>query len=125
MGSSSIYAVLPKVTHPTLKRDLQQQLDVYSSVKERLREQMRDYGGPSHFPIMDRAISDVGVTLSSMSCVGPQEAAEFVLKGTQMGIRELEQVLRRNVSADFVLKAQGEALKKQEQGYVEKLKFYL
>lgn len=126
MGTSSIRTVLPNVKNPQLRRELKTQLETYQDSCRQLHHQIHSVNEKSG--ILERltqTYADAGIVVSTLLDSSSSHIAEMMIQGTNMGIVEITKSLNSDSSTTPELKTQAENMLKNQQAYIDKLKYYL
>ncbi len=91
MGISSIEDVVVKAEDKTLKKELESQLLEYKRFKEELVHELNKIGvSPKGTGTISKIYADFMVSMKLMTHEKDETILEMMLKGTEMGINELE-----------------------------------
>ncbi|MEG0614879.1 MAG: hypothetical protein RR540_03910 [Oscillospiraceae bacterium] len=126
MGTFTIQSILPKVENPNLREELSAQLDNYHTETKALKEQIfNEKGVPEDIGNFTKFYADLEISVSTMKDCSPSHIAEMIIKGSNMGILDVQKNLNACSNPPPDVKKKANAMLKQEQEYINKMKSYL
>ena len=91
MGTDSITTVLPKVSDDFMKREMTAQLENYSGFAARAAALLQEYGVEAEEEAITKKLSaKFGIAVNTMIDGSPSHIAEMMIKGSEMGIENME-----------------------------------
>ncbi|MCX4364790.1 MAG: hypothetical protein OSJ70_03355 [Bacilli bacterium] len=126
MGIDSINFIFDKIGNKDLKKVLNEQVDYYKSITDKIGNLYPDYSSkdPHETNAMDKAMTWWGIEMQTLVDKSDEKIAELLLKGTNMGIIEGRKLLNHKDTDLEVEDLIEEYIEVQEE-IVEKLKKFL
>lgn len=126
MAFDSGEKVLQHCKDKQLHEEISSELERYRSVASQARAELVRRGAvPKTFPAYAKMMSTIGIEMKTMQDSSPQKLAELMIRGTTMGIIDMQHALNRSSKAEERIHNDAAALLKREQQYCESLKKYL
>ncbi len=126
MAFDSGERVLQHCKDKRLHEEIASELERYRSVASQARTELIRRGAvPKTFPPYAKMMATVGIEMKTMQDNSPQKLAELMIRGTTMGIIDMQHALNRSSKAEERIHSDAEALLKREQQYCDSLKKYL
>lgn len=126
VGLDATCSILDKAEQPELREELCKQLRYYQNQKDSIRRQMQDNCiQPQEQGEMAKFCSNLSIRMHCAGGASSGEIAKLMLKGTNMGIIQLTEVLHHSPQISDKLKHQGKEIVRHEEAYMERLKAYL
>ena len=126
MGIDAINFILKKVEDHEFKKVLEEQLEDYEEVSEKINDLYPNYSekDPHETSTMEKVMTWYGIQMRTITDSSSSKLAELILKGTDMGIIEGKKLLNHKNTDKKVEGLIKEYIKMQEKA-VEKLKEFL
>lgn len=126
VGLDATCSILDKAAHPELREELCKQLRYYQTQKDSIRRQMQENClQPQEQGELAKLCSNLSIRMHCAGGISSGEIAKLMLKGTNMGVIQLTEVLHRSPEISDSLKHQGKEIVRHEEAYMERLKAYL
>lgn len=126
MGISALEKIIPKVTDPTLKGELQAQLRNYNEQNQHIKQGIYYLEGvPQDISRYAKTSADIGIAINTAISASPNHIAKMMLQGTNMGIIDINETLNKYSGVDENVINQAKEILSNEQQYIDKLKKYL
>lgn len=126
MAYESSGDVLKHCVHTRLRHEISAERERYRSVASQARSELVRRGCvPRPYPPHIKAMSKMGIEMKTMSDSGSQKLAELMIRGTTMGIIDMQHALNSSAKAEERIIRDADGLLKREQQFVDRLKKYL
>lgn len=126
VGLDATCSILDKAAQPKLREELCKQLRYYQNQKDSVRKQMQENCiQPQEQGELAKLCANLSIRMRCAGGVSSGEIAKLMLKGTNMGVIQLTEVLHRSPEISDSLKRQGKEIVHHEEAYMERLKAYL
>lgn len=126
MAYDSSTDVLKRCKHAKLRSEIAAERERYRSVANQARTELVRRGSvPKTFPAASKMMAKMGISMKTMQDSSSQNIAEMMLRGTTMGIIDMQHALNRSSKADERIRSEADALLKREQQFCDNLKKYL
>ena len=126
MGQDALSIVLDKVEDQKFKKELQKQFDDYDRIAKEIEEVYPKYddGEPHDTSLMNKAMTEMGIDMKTMSDHSNSKIAELLIQGVNMGIIEGRKILNKKEMDEEVEKIVSKYVTMQEDN-LDVLKRYL
>ena len=126
MAYESSGDVLKCCTDKKLRNEIAAERERYRSVASQARTELVRRGSvPKPYPPYTKMMAKMGIQMKTMADNSPQKLAELMVRGTTMGIIDMQHALTRSTKAEERIKNDADALLKREQQFCDHLKQYL
>lgn len=126
MAYDSSTDVLKHCKHSKLRSEIAAERERYRSVANQARTELVRRGSvPKTFPAASKMMAKMGISMKTMQDSSSQNIAEMMLRGTTMGIIDMQHALNRSSKAEERIRTEADALLKREQQFCDNLKKYL
>ena len=126
MAYESSTDVLKHCRNQKLHDEISSQLQRYRSVAAQARNELVRRGTvPKTFPTYAKVMSKIGIEMKTMQDSSAENLAELMIRGTTMGIIDMQHALNRSSAAEERIRNDASELLKREQEYCNHLKKYL
>lgn len=103
MGSENLATVVPKIKDKFLLTNVTSQLERYADFTNKTAQMLDKYAvRPKEATMMKKAMSRTGIAMNTLFDSSDRHIAEMIVKGTKMGVEQLEHKLNdfRNKGCD-------------------------
>ncbi len=126
MAITAIETISDKIQDPSLTRQIAEQELKYSELhNEAVKQLLQEKAEPYHSNFLAEAMLKTGIHCNTMLNTSTGHIAELMIKGSNMGILEMEKVLHHNTDAAEHAVSLGRELVACEEENVKTLKDYL
>lgn len=126
MAYDSSGEVLKRCKNMRLYNEISAQRERYRSVAAEARGEIVRRGGTPHaYPPHTKAMARMGISMRTMADPSSQNIASLMIRGTTMGIIDMQHAVNRSRAAEPKIRDDAEELLRREQSYCESLKRYL
>ena len=126
MAYESSGDVLKHCVHTRLRNEISAERDRYRSVASQARTELIRRGSvPKPYPPHIKMMAKMGIEMKTMADSGSQKLAELMLRGTTMGIIDMQHALNNSGKAEDRIIRDADGLLKREQQFCDRLKKYL
>ncbi len=126
MAYKSSGDVLVHCKNQKLHDEISSQLERYRSVASQARAELVRRGSvPKPYPPYAKAMAKMGIEMKTLQDPSTQKLAELMVRGTTMGIIDMQHALNRSSKAEERIRSEADKLLKREQDYCDRLKKYL
>ncbi len=126
MGVSSLSSLIPKLKDERLKNEMQTQLAMYQGLSDDIKCQIYSYNAkPKDINAFIKASAELSINMSTMMNKSPSHMAEMFIKGTNMGIIDINKNLNETSVRDKNILNKADELLKFEQENIDRMKSYL
>lgn len=106
-----------------LRGEINAERERYRSVANQARTELVRRGSvPKPYSPMTKMMAKMGINMKAMQDNSAQHLSELMIRGTTMGIIDMQHALNRSSKADQRIKSEAEALLKREQQFCDNLK---
>lgn len=118
--------VLKHCKNNLLFREINREKERYKNVSEQAKtELLKRNEIPEEVAPFGKMMSKMGIAMKTASDQSSQNIAKIMLRGTTMGIIDMQHAVNRSHNADEKIRADAERLLLREQEYCDHLKKYL
>lgn len=118
--------VLKRCPNRRLAGEISAQRDRYRDVAAQARAEIVRRGGvPHEYPAYTRMMSRMGIAMKTSNSRSSSTIASLMIRGTTLGIIDMQHAVNRSHGAEGQIKNDAEALLKREQDFCDHLKSYL
>lgn len=126
MAYESSGDVLKHCVDQKLRSEIRSERERYRSVANQARTELVRRGSvPRTFPTAAKMMAKMGISMKTMRDSSSQNLAEMMLRGTTMGIIDMQHALNRSSKAEERIRNDAQQLLKREQQFCDNLKKYL
>lgn len=126
MGVNTMKQIIDMVEEDSMKKHLRKQLTSYEDFQQEARKLLNENGyDEKGISALDRLKTYLMINMQTMSDQTPSHIAKMLITGSNMGIVEATQNLKRYEHADKAASGLMERLMKTEEKNVQELKKYL
>ena len=126
MAYESSGDVLRHCRNKGLREEITAQRERYRNVASQARTELVRRGAvPKQFPSYAKAMAKMGIEMKTLMDPSTQNLAEMMVRGTTMGIIDMQHAVNRSSKAEERVVSDARALLKREQQYCDSLKKYL
>ncbi|MBE6902461.1 MAG: hypothetical protein E7478_08290 [Ruminococcaceae bacterium] len=126
MAYESSGDVLKHCANTKLRNEISAERERYRSVASQARAELVRRGSiPKPYPPHIKMMSKMGIGMKTMMDSNSQKLAELMVRGTTMGIIDMQHALNNSAKADERIKQEADSLLKREQQFCDHLKRYL
>lgn len=126
MGSTSIKDLIDEVDDEEFKKILKQQIDKYENIYKEANQLLDNYNEEQkEINPVQKFTSYIMIKMSLLKGKSTSHIAEIMMKGSNMGIIDIEKKLNSFDNLDKKVNYLGEKLLKTEENNIEQLKPYL
>ncbi|MDE7229552.1 MAG: hypothetical protein K2N56_03650 [Oscillospiraceae bacterium] len=126
MAFESTSDVLKHCRNNALGREISRQQRRYKTVASRARRELARLGEPAKeaSPYV-KSMAKMGIAMKTAANQSSSNLAQIMLRGTTMGIIDMQRTVNRSHAADPFMRHSAERLLEREQNFCEDLKRYL
>ena len=125
-GLEAVETILPKVTKPSLKKEIENQGVAYQKLIARSEKILQQSGSlPEKNPPIQKAVMWGAIQLNTLADASPEHVAEMMINGSNMGIVEMSKQVNRYEFADHKSLKLAADFIEGEQRHIEQMKEYL
>lgn len=118
--------VLKRCKNNELRREISAQVSRYKSVAGQARQELARRGEPAREnPPYAKTAAKMGIAMKTAKNRSSANLARIMLRGTTMGIIDMQHAVNRSHSAESRIRESAERLLEREQDFCESLKRYL
>ncbi|MGN0686529.1 MAG: hypothetical protein ACI4KA_00315 [Oscillospiraceae bacterium] len=118
--------VLKHCNNARLREEISAERSRYKSVASQARSELLRRGStPKPYPAHIKMMSKMGIEMKTMKDSDPPKLAELMVRGTTMGIIDMQHAVNRSTKADERIIREADELLKCEQQFCDRLKKYL
>ena len=126
MGITALSTVIPKTQNTKLKSELETQLKSYQQQSQQIKKKFTELNvKPKDINPVGKISVDASIIMHTSMNNSASHIAEMVIKGSNMGIIDINKKLNDIKTGDSGIIAHAEEILKCEQQYIDKLKSYL
>lgn len=126
MGTETIHKLLPRTEDRRLHSRLETQLSRYRVISEKIAHILWENGArPKDNSVWTKAMADMGVEMGTALDRSPSKIAELLIKGSTMGIIDLEKIQKEYAGISPAAKEISEDLKQLQNKTIEEMKGFL
>lgn len=126
MAYESSGDVLRRCKNARLYSEISKQRERYKNISAEARGELQRRGiSARQTPPAAKAMAKMGIAMQTMMDGSSSRIAELMIRGTTMGIIDMQQTLNRSAAAEEDLQNDARSLLQREQDYCERLKRYL
>ncbi len=118
--------VLKNCGNTRLYNEISKERERYRHIAEETRREMVSRGGiPREYGTYAKAMSKMGIAMRTFNDKGSRNIAKLMIRGTTMGIIDMQHAVNRSYEADETIRSDAQSLLDREQQYCNRLKRYL
>ena len=126
MGITALSTVIPKTENTKLKSELETQLKNYQQQSQQIKKKFSELNAkPKDINPVGKISADASIIMQTAMDNSASHIAEMVIKGSNMGIIDINKKLNDIETDDAGILAHAKEILKCEQQYIDKLKSYL